>query len=728
MLAALFLMAAAGAAAQDLPECLPQVPYHLTARPWRPLDIPPDAYLDVIEQLCHFSARYQEQGGAIIDPLLKREHQYATPYFAFAVGALLHAGRGHDLLQSGVRAMDHATACVARGHSGIPDGHGEFFLAPLTGALRLYEDHVPEEVLHRWRQRLHLPIQEVIQDIRNRTNNWRTYAMKGEWLRYRAGLVDRRTAVAFIEDAWLNRTQRERITSDKWSLYQDWSSDPQSHAVEAVGRGNLLALAVSGYDGHSAEEIRRCVYSGTQTALLLQDPSGQCPPNGRTDNHVFNDVLYQLAFEIMAEEAAKQGDDRLAGQYRRAAGLSFRSIARWRRTDRPWTDSYSITKNHFDPPDRVGYQPASQYSNYTGAVMYHLAEAFLSHQTDLPESPAPAEIGGYALAMDPRFGSAVANAGGMHIFANLRGDSVPKYGVYWTSLGVVRFARMGWDSRLGPSDGVYDATMRKGVTFGPTWLEGNRWVRLAEQAKHYRGTLRVDSVHPLLVRCSILYHCVTGIGGPAFSHDFVLTPDGVLATLRSPNDISFGVTLPLLENDGRPLERRLSGNIAAVTFPDDLGNGDEQCFIVLNEDAVLSDNEDPIQSTYGWLRPVRATTKDGSIHTFVFPRNATDPQAEAVAESFRLAPNGFSSILGRVEGTLYVGRTSGGGVGRTADLDGDGRADIAFSAPCGFLLQLENGRVTAVETDQDVAGEIQGKHVQLQRFEPLVLDEENAIL
>jgi hypothetical protein len=125
---------------------------------------------------------------------------------------------------------------------------------------------------------------------------------------------------------------------------------------------------------------------------------------------------------------------------------------------------------------------------------------------------------------------------------------------------------------------------------------------------------------------------------------------------------------------------------------------------------------------------VRATTKDGPIDVFVFPRNATDPKADAVAASFHLASNGFSSILGRVEGTLYVGRTSAGGVGKTADLDGDGRSDVGFSTPCGFILQLENERVTAVETDQDVTGEIQGRHVECRRFEPVVLDEDNGIL
>jgi hypothetical protein len=106
--------------------------------------------------------------------------------------------------------------------------------------------------------------------------------------------------------------------------------------VEAVGRGNLLALVADGYDGACAGEIRPAVECSTRVTLLLQDPSGQCPMNGRTDDHIFNDVLYQLAFEVMAERSRAARDMHLAGQYRRAAMLSFASIGRWRRTDGPW--------------------------------------------------------------------------------------------------------------------------------------------------------------------------------------------------------------------------------------------------------------------------------------------------------------------------------------------------------------------------------------------------------
>src|ERR1035437_5932739 len=55
-----------------------QTGYHLTARPWQPLKVPKERYLDVIEGVCRYSIRHQDASGAIIDPFLKREHQYAT--------------------------------------------------------------------------------------------------------------------------------------------------------------------------------------------------------------------------------------------------------------------------------------------------------------------------------------------------------------------------------------------------------------------------------------------------------------------------------------------------------------------------------------------------------------------------------------------------------------------------------------------------------------------------
>ena len=705
-------------------DALPQVRFHLTARPFEPLGVEREDYLDVLEGLCRYLAILQDERGAIVDPYLQREHQYSTPYFAFAVGVLLEDHRATDLSTAGISAMEHATRSLAGGWHDIPDHHGEFFLAPLADALELYRPHVPEAVWAKWRSRLQTPLDRVLENLQGRINNWRTYAMKGEWLRQRAGLVTRDSAVAFIEDAWLRRTQRERIVPDRWNMYQDWSSDPQSLAVEAVGRGNLLALIASGYDGPHADEISACVYRGTLASLLWQDPSGQCPPNGRTDDHVFNDLLYQLAFEVMAEQSVARGDLEQAGRYRRAALLGFHSLSRWRRNAGEFGGSYFVTKNHFNPAERVGYQPASQYTNYNGTIAYHLAEAYRAHHSEIEEQPTSAEIGGYVVKADDRFASAVANAGGMQVFANLRGDTVPKYDRFWTPLGIVRFGRSGWDSRLGPSDGAHDEETGRAITFAPTWLESERWVRLSERAEHYRGTVTTEFVHPLLVRFQILYHTVTGVGGPSFRHEFIVTPDGVLTTLHCSDDRSVGLTHPILVDDGRSLRVERTSNRVTVTYPPDVEpSGDEQNFLILSEKAQLQ-TEDKIRSAVGWLEPVRVTSGEPTVRVFVYPRTKMDPTGAEVLESFRMQEDGFTSCLAEVNGKIYSGHTAVGGETNHYKPNNTGLVDLRFDRPCLFVLQHAGGVPIQLEVDRDVAATYADQSCELKAFTPIHIPHE----
>ncbi len=713
ILAAIGLCVATVCGAQAIDPPIPK--YHLTARPTVIEPLPRVELLDAVDSLCRFAVKHQDARGAFIDPVLGHEHQYATPYLAYAIGTLVHEGR-RDLLGNGVRAMDYATACLAEGREGIPDDHGEFFLTPLTGALALYKGSVNDEQWLTWQTRLQTPLHEIIEGTQSKTNNWRTYAMRGESLRASAGLVDTAKAVAFLEDAWNQRTQRERIGLDRWNMYQDWNGHPQSLAVEAVGRVNLLAMIhEKEFDFTSRGAIVDAVERGTRATLLFQDPTGQCPPNGRTDNHVFNDVLYGLCFDIMA---ARSDDAYEASQYRRAADLAYRSIERWKIDDGAHAGSYSITKNFFPPEERVGYQPASQVSNYSGALMVHLAEAYHLRGQDIAPLPAPTEIGGYAIEADPRFGAYVANAGGMLVQINLLGDSVPKYGEYWTPLGGVRFARAGWDSRLGPSDGVRDGAMEHGLTFAPAWKKGRRWVRLSDEAEHYRGTTYTEFVHPLLVRFTVLYSPVTGVGGPSFHHHFTVTPDGVFTSLTSPHDVEFALTIPLLENDGRPLHAVVTDDRATTRYAADLDDGSEQHFIATNGGEFTVDG-DSIRSAYGWLRPVRLTSNQESINLFIYPRSPGQPDVQRVQDSFVSTETGFRSDLGRVERDLYVGRTAVGGVGRSVDTNGDGVDDIVWDAPCGFIAQVDAGRVTAIECDRDMQGTIAGRVMTLQAYTPV---------
>ncbi len=684
---------------------LPVSAWVTPVRDWKTAAIPRERYLEIIEGLCRFSIRHQDGKGAIIDPFVDREFQYATPYFAYAVGALVEAGRARDLLSHGVRAMEHATTSFAGGRKTIPDDHGEFFVPVLTGALDLYRGLAPDATLSRWRERLKVPLTQV---IRGGTNNWETYPMKGEWMRARAGLVRSEDAIAYIERVWRDR-QAARIVPAPWYLYRDLTSDPDTLSVEAVGRGNLLGLVHHGYAGPSRAAIERAAESATLVALLLQEPSGQAPTNGRTDNHVWVDVGYQLSFEVMAERLFERGEVRRAGQLRRAALLALGGIDRWRREDGAWAGSYFITKNRLDPKLRVGYQTASQYSNYNGSLMYHLAEAYHVRHSAIDEQPTPSELGGYAFALDDKFAAVFANAGGLLVQANLRGQVGVSNGNRWTPLGVVRFARAGWDSRLGPSDGALDET--GGVSFAPTFAGKDGWVRLADQGARYGATWSAEFVHPVMVRGALEYRPKTGQSGPAFRQELLITPDFVLSTVRQlgGQTVGWGVTWPVLESDGRPLTVRRGPRMVSLSFP---RAADEQSFIAVDGPVTFTD-EAAVRGSYGDLRPIRVVTRGTSNTTLIYPRGSGDPTAEDVGRSFRRTARGFRTLVGTVDGRVYIGRSAAGGEGSRVDLDGDGRPEVTFTPRCQFLVRHRGGKVTELEVDRPTVAVVQGRRVQL---------------
>ncbi|MCU7549943.1 discoidin domain-containing protein [Chitinophagaceae bacterium LB-8] len=687
---------------------LPTINYHLTARPWKPLNISRTAYLDRVEGIVRKCVTFQNSSGAIIDPYANREVQYATPYFANAVATLLSAGRAKDLLNAGVAAMNKATIDVAEGASSIPDNHGEFFLAPLASAIPLYTPFVSATQVQTWKSRMAKPIQDI---LRGSTNNWRTYAMKGEWYRAQNGYVNKTNAISWLESSWIN-TQKSRFTNNTWNFYHDKTSDPDTWPYESVARSNLLDMIADGYYGASKNEMLTLLKRGTQSSLLLQDPSGQGVAGGRSGNHTWNDILLANGYEIMAELANLEGNTRLAGQYRHAAALAFNSVQRWRRSD----GTYYVTKNHFSPASRIGYASYSYFTNYNGNMMYHMAENYLRHKTNISEQPTPNEIGGYTIASDNSFATAVANAGGMHMEVCLRGSTAITNDRYWTTLGVVRFARPGWDSRLGPSDGIRETSSNQGVSFAPTFLENGTWIRLASVPDRYEAFFSTQFVHPLLVRCRVEYKPKAGKTGPTFNNDFTITPDGILSILTS-STTSFGNTWPLLTYDGATtLITSITSFVASTSFS---STSDQQNFIALHSSPTISTTDQTRRSSYGDLRPVRMVSGTTSNVTFIYPRNASDPTAETVRKSFVRSGNDFTSVLGKVIGNMYIGRTSAGGEGTSIDINNDAIPEATFSTNTGFIIQLNMGEITNVETDTDVTAVIYGRTISLQPYTPV---------
>jgi hypothetical protein len=702
--------------------------FHLTARPWAPLDTPRSRYLDRAQAVATNIMQYQNAAGAIIDPDKMQEWQYSTPMFAAAVAVLIDSGRismTSPLGVAGLKAFDKASTDFSKGIGSIPQSHGEFYFAPLATTYKLLAPRVDAATAATWKQRLGVPVTSVLNGL---TNNWRTYAMKGEWLRVKAGLVNQASSTTWLEDSWASGTSSQwshisHASSTDSFLYHDKSADPDTYAYEQVARMNITSMLDEGYDGASVCQMTDFSRKGGETAIKFLDPTGQGAANGRSGDHMWNDVVPGTVFERLAERYARTGDLERAGRFRRAALLTLQSEDRWRRQDCPdlaTSCAYSVTKNQFPSSQHVRYADYSAVTNYNGYMQYHLTESWQIHTTDIPERPTWPEIGGYAYQTDSGFSGVVANAGGMHVQAATRGQTgSTAFGQWWTALGVARFSRPGWDSRLGPGDGFRDPSSKIGLTFAPTVLRGSSWVRLASIPTEYTATFSQTFVHPLLVRFKLTYKPTSSAaaGSPTLTQSFVVTPDGVFTTLTSSTTASFGVTYPLLVNDGAvALTKSTSGGVASVRYP---SGTDEQSFIALGSTTLTTDGS-TLRTGYGDLQSIRFAP-GATNQTFVYPRTASDPTAAAVRSSFVVTSSGFKSVLGTVGSQTYVGRTSAGGKASSLDLDGDGAADVTFSATCNFVLQLVGGVVTAVEADAPVTFTYNGTTRSLSAFSPVTL-------
>jgi hypothetical protein len=186
----------------------------------------------------------------------------------------------------------------------------------------------------------------------------------------------------------------------------------------------------------------------------------------------------------------------------------------------------------------------------------------------------------------------------------------------------------------------------------------------------------------------------------------------------SSDAITWGVTWPLLANDGAPLAVAVGARVGEAKFK---GHPDSESFLALGEHLSLDSSGETVRSTYGDLQPVLQMTKGMSNQTFIYPHIIDQPSSLAVIKSFAVTADGFSSVLGRVSGNVYVGQTVAGGEGASVSIQDAGKPDVTFSALCRFLLQLRDGRVIAVEADRHVHANIQGAQLDLMPYMPVAV-------
>ncbi len=235
----------------------------------------------------------------------------------------------------------------------------------MVKAIRLFEGlqskypQITPEKLITWKERMKAK-RNAFMELRVR-QNWRTFAMKGEWLRQQDGYIS--DGVSWIEADWLNPVeggQRERFRRDldqyhldpHFFFYHDnrpgsgsayTGADPETFAYNGATTANLLDMLEGGYDGPSAKEMREIISHNLRASLLLLSGAGEAPAGGRTGEHIWDDSIYANAFELAAQAACREGDLHLAGQFQHAVQLLLKSHERFQQE----SGLFSITRTSF---------------------------------------------------------------------------------------------------------------------------------------------------------------------------------------------------------------------------------------------------------------------------------------------------------------------------------------------------------------------------------------------
>jgi hypothetical protein len=475
-------------------------------------------YLHVIAGNVDYFRQQQDDRGAIIDPHRNVEFQYSTPCFALAAATLVvHAGR-EDLLEPAAKAMDWS--CHTLKQRKAATAHEDFYPPPIAHALMLLEGRVDPARYQRWQDDIRSFEPRAVYRSAPGAGNWNVVALSGEYLFFKLRLRD---DLSYVEQSL---AAQGRHFAHPHGLYTEGPM-PYDHFPRLWAAG----LIAHGYEGVHAANLYETLRRAAITSMFMQSPSGELPTGGRSSHHQWNEAQQCVTYEIFAARAKADGDEQLAGAYKRAAMLALASMKRWMRpSGEMW-----IIKNRLEPAKYHGYEGYSSHSQYNLLPMAMLAIAYehAAATEDVKELPAPADVGGFVLDLRPVFGKIFASASGCYV--QIETSANPSF----EATGLVRMHHPRMVPQLGPSDSLSEKAVyqlppepRTTAAVGVAWRDRDgQWTRLAGFTRGMLDSVELHDVKasPRRVEFELIYR--GDLGAPdRIIERYVITPQRVEQT------------------------------------------------------------------------------------------------------------------------------------------------------------------------------------------------------
>lgn len=464
-----------------------------------PTNVNASHYYLAIESIVDVFFQHQDATGAIIDPFLLREVQYATPCYAYCASLVADHENNLNLKKSALLAFEKSTKDFMNREAA--DSHEDFYSSPLAHAFRFLKKDTDNQIIQNWRSQFDSVQPEKIYrhalgGSAGPGSNWNCKALSGEYLLSALGLKS--------PNAYSQRSLelQMRFFDQQFGMYTEGPL-----VYDIFPRAWLFDMLQNGFNSSSSAALESYLDIGAITSLFLQQASGALPVGGRSSMHLWGDALQILIFEIAATRWKKKNALLISGVFKRAARKTFLHIDRWKMN----SGEYRVVRNNIDPSEQYGYYGYTSHSHYNLllATIIGYAWEYAQETEEIEEHPTPSELGSYVLNPPRPFNIVSAGFEGTTVQIALDGypDQTPR--------GLVSIQFDQSPSQIPFADGLVKkpAFRLPGLRYGDLAC-GLEWISNERRCNFFDSSDKTISAHvsdtiksPLSNEFTVYYEC-----------------------------------------------------------------------------------------------------------------------------------------------------------------------------------------------------------------------------
>ena len=375
-----------------------------------------ERYIDIMEKA--LGAYSEKRLSEIVDNAEKNgvcEHGFFR--ITSVMGILISKGRRKELIPLFLRAMDVSCEALWKTDMTIEENKSvgiDFAVKEIVFAYIEIEKSgiVKRERIEKWfdgikRIDWRKNYSSVAKSETDPVNNWGMYNAAGEYMREYIGAAN---AEGYLDV----QLASQLLAVDENGMYRD-PGCPMLY--DLASRTQFAVMLHFGYSGKWKNALDDALRKAGGLMLSLQSVNGEIPFGGRSNRFFFIDAYLPACCEFEAARYKREGNLRLAGEFKSAARLATESIEK--RLCKPVVKH---VRNAFPQNSIFGLEDYAYFDKYMVSLASFIYIAYLFAEDDIKEEPCPAVRGGFVLRTSESFHKIAASACGYSIEIDTNAD------------------------------------------------------------------------------------------------------------------------------------------------------------------------------------------------------------------------------------------------------------------------------------------------------------------